>query len=67
MFKAILIIYILILSTALIGLILSFIFGIRTEDKNVRTIMLINLNLFLLILGLSLWIFFYILSGAKKY
>ena len=67
MFKAVLITYIIILLIALIGLILSFIFGIKTKVKNVRTIMLINLSLFLLILGLGLWIFFYVLSGAKKY
>lgn len=67
MFKAVLIIYVIILLVSLIGLILTSIFWIKTHDKNVKIIMLINLDIFLLILGLGLLIFFYILSGAKKY
>ena len=67
MFKAVFIIYIIILLVSLIGLILTSIFWIKTCDKNVKIIMLINLDVFLLILALGLLIFFYILSGAKKY
>lgn len=67
MFKAVFIIYIIILLVSLIGLILTSIFWIKTRDKNVKIIMLINLDVFLLILALGLLIFFYILSGAKKY